>query len=882
MGTESAQSDAELLQAVREGNAPAYGQLYERHVVAARAMARQLVRSAEVEDVVAEAFTKILDLVGRGGGPDTSFRTYLLTVVRRTVHDRSRVESREVSTGEIEEYDPGVPFIDPALAGLEKSLIARAYLSLPERWRAVLWHTEVERAKPAQVAPLLGLSANGVAALAYRAREGLRQAYLQLHLGAPPRRECRPVLGTMGAYVRGGLARRESKAVDEHVKSCEECHGVLLELADVNRGLRVMVGPLIAGPMFGGYAAALAKAMATGGAGGLLGVLRRLRQTPRQQQAMMAGGMAVLVATAAGLLLVSDERPLQAAPPAATPVAQSPIMPEPVPVDAPSDSDTPVPVRAPSPSEAPARVPPPARTPKPGPARLRVTIEPMGALVRAETGLIALRLHNYGGSVSESLSADVRLPSGVTLIPSSAARSGFAVSAARPSTVSSGRRESGVSSAQGVSASAGREGGAAISGAVEGAAGRGGGAVAEAAAGRGVGAMASAGVEGAVGRRSDEAPPKSGGAGGQKPGGASGPKITMDGWSCRPSSSGARCTRKPLAAGQGTSVFLRVLVAERAPEGGGPSVRVAAGPLRVQAKARHGVRASGAPARFATDGPVTVRAIGNTLLSCPREVTSCAEARRRAGAQRDNDLWPMMALDLDDRPETRSSSGAKLTLPKGGKVVWAGLYWSAAGGEAGPIKLRPPGRRRYVTVKPADAAVRELPLGPVYQAFADVTHLVGKSGTYWAADAPMEEGPARHAGWSLVLVVADPGEPYGQAVVLDTATVIGGASKRVRFPLGGLTPAQAPARAELVVWEGDVDLRGDKVSLGTGALTPVGGDRDRENVFDGSARGVPELTFGVDVDTVTAVLGADPGLTIVTDKDVVLFGAVAVSVPARR
>ncbi|MEV4470264.1 sigma-70 family RNA polymerase sigma factor [Nonomuraea salmonea] len=790
MGTESPQSDAELLQAVREGNAAAYGQLYERHVAAARALARQLVRSAEVEDVVAEAFTKILDLVGRGGGPDSGFRTYLLTVVRRTVHDRSRVESRQVSTGEIEQYDPGVPFVDPALVGLEKSLIARAYLSLPERWRAVLWHTEVERARPAEVAPLLGLSANGVAALAYRAREGLRQAYLQMHLGAPPQRECRPVLGKMGAYVRGGLARRDSKTVDDHVKACEECHGVLLELTDVNRGLRVMVGPLIAGPMFGGYAAALAKVMAGGGAGGLLGVVRRLRRASRQQQAMLAGGTAVLVATAAGLLLVSDERPLRAEPPAFTPVAQSPATPDPVQVEAPPE--TPVPVRAPTPSEAPARVPPPADPePKPGPARLRATIEPLGALVRAEPGMIAIRLRNHGGSPSATLTADVRLPAGVTLIPAAKGGSGFAVA---------------------------------------------------------------------------------------------GPVRMVDGWSCRPAASGARCVRKALAAGQGTAVFLRVAVAGEAPHSKGPSVLVAAGGLRVRARAEHGVRAMGAPARFATDGRVSVRAIGNTLLSCPRNAMSCAEARRRAGTQRDNDLWPMSALDLDDRPETESSSGAALTLPKGGEIVWAGLYWSAAGEEAGPIKLRPPGRRHYVTVRPADVAVRELPPGPVYQAFADVSDLVAgarRSGTWWAADAPMREGAARHAGWSLVLIVTDPDEPYSQAMVLDTATVVGGAARRVRLPLGGLTPAAAPARAELVAWEGDADLQGDKVSLGSGPLTPVGGGRDRANVFDGSSGGVAELTFGVDVDTVSAELGVDPGLTIVTDKDVILFGVAALSVRAR-
>ncbi|MEV0386543.1 sigma-70 family RNA polymerase sigma factor [Nonomuraea sp. NPDC050643] len=779
MGVESPQSDADLLQAVREGNAAAYGELYERHVGAARALAGQLARRAEVEDVVAESFTKILEMVGRGGGPESGFRTYLLTAVRRTVYDRSRIESRQVTTGEIELYDPGMPFVDPALVGLEKSLIARAYLSLPERWRAVLWHTEVERAKPAEVAPLLGLSANGVAALAYRAREGLRQAYLQMHLGAPPPHDCRPVLGKMGAYVRGGLARRDSKVIDEHVNGCEECHGVLLELTDVNRGLRVMVGPLIAGPLFGGYAVTLAKsAVAGGGAGGLLRVFGWVRRVPGPQAAVAAGTVAV-VAAAATLLLVADERPMRRTP-ETPPVAQPPVSARPVPV----------PVPLPLPSRQPARVPP-VKQSKPGPARLRATIDALGALVRAQPGIVGIRLRNYGEAPSEELAAHVDLPPGVTLVPP--ARRGHGVALLDP-----------------------------------------------------------------VG--------------------------TVDGWACRPSGGGARCARRPLEAGQGTAVFLRVLVAEKAPQGAGPALRVAAGSLRVSARAEEGVRTTGAPARFATDGKVAVRAIGNALLSCPEERAGCQEARRREGAQRDNDLWPMTALDQDDRSDTDASSGAALSLPKGGEVVWAGLYWSAASGKPGPIKIRPPGRSRYLTVRPSHVALRELPLGPAYQAFADVSDLVGdarKNGTWWAADAPMEEGVSRHAGWSLVLIVTDPAEPYSQAVVLDTATVVGGESRRVHIPLGGLSPAASPARVELVTWEGDADLRGDRVSLGSGALTPAAGDRDAANVFDGSSNGVAEMTFGADVDTVSAELGVDPGLTIVTDKDVVLFGVAALSVRAR-
>ncbi|MFC7103537.1 zf-HC2 domain-containing protein [Nonomuraea rubra] len=214
------------------------------------------------------------------------------------------------------------------------------------------------------------------------------------------------MLGKLGAYVRGGLARRDSKAVDEHVSACEECHGVLLELTDVNRGLRVMVGPLIAGPLFGGYAAALARPGAVG-AGGALRLLRRLRRVPRQQQVAVAGGtVAVTAAVLASLLLVSDEKPV-VRPPAITPVAQPPASVAPVPV----------PVPVPLPTQRPAQVPPPAKKDKPGKARLRATIDALGSLVRAQPGIVGIRLRNYGESATEELAAQVDLPDGVTLVP---------------------------------------------------------------------------------------------------------------------------------------------------------------------------------------------------------------------------------------------------------------------------------------------------------------------------------------------------------------------------------------------------------------------------------------------------------------------------------
>ncbi|HMO10501.1 MAG TPA: zf-HC2 domain-containing protein, partial [Actinotalea sp.] len=87
----------------------------------------------------------------------------------------------------------------------------------------MLWYTEVEGLSAAEIAPILGLTANGVAALAYRAREGLRQAYLQQHLAAPQSEACTLVNSKLGAYVRGGLAKRETQLVDSHLEECHAC-----------------------------------------------------------------------------------------------------------------------------------------------------------------------------------------------------------------------------------------------------------------------------------------------------------------------------------------------------------------------------------------------------------------------------------------------------------------------------------------------------------------------------------------------------------------------------------------------------------------------------------------------------------------------------------
>ena len=230
--------DGELIAAVREGDMDAYGQLFRRHARTALGVAFRLTRSAaEADDLVAEAFVRVLAAVRGGGGPSGGFRAYLLTTVRNTARDRARADHRLELSGDMGRHDPGVPWEDTALARLESGLAARAFDSLPERWQRVLWRTAVEGASPAEVAPHFGLTANGAAALAYRAREGLRQAYLQQHVARPYAHGA--TVDRLGAWVRGGLPVRERERVDAHLDGCADCRTLAAELVDVSDNLYV-------------------------------------------------------------------------------------------------------------------------------------------------------------------------------------------------------------------------------------------------------------------------------------------------------------------------------------------------------------------------------------------------------------------------------------------------------------------------------------------------------------------------------------------------------------------------------------------------------------------------------------------------------------------
>lgn len=237
--------DADLLAAAGEGDEEASDELFRRHHTAVLRYARGLVRDQHLaEDLTSEAFTRTFAAMRQGGGPRDACRPYLYTVVRNTATDWARGARRTVVTDEVAEWASDSEEEPPDVDELDA--LVRAFRSLPERWQTVLWYTVIEDEPVGQVAELLGMEKGAVSQLAFRAREGLRQAFLVAGSGGRP--ECAEFTAQLAASVRRP-GRRRSRALRQHLEACEECRRASKEMADINGRLRraLPVGAVLLG-----------------------------------------------------------------------------------------------------------------------------------------------------------------------------------------------------------------------------------------------------------------------------------------------------------------------------------------------------------------------------------------------------------------------------------------------------------------------------------------------------------------------------------------------------------------------------------------------------------------------------------------------------------
>ncbi|CAL9493224.1 sigma-70 family RNA polymerase sigma factor [Streptomyces sp. enrichment culture] len=393
-------ADSDLIARMRSGEDAAYEELYRRHAPAVRRYARTCCRDGHTaDDLTAEVFARMLQAVRGGSGPEHAVRAYLLTSVRRVAATWTQSAKREQLVDDFAVFAVQAAHLSDAsdtdtlelgadvraLHEAEQSLAMQAFRSLPERWQAVLWHTEVEDESPSEVATLFGLDANGTRVLASRAREGLKQAYLQAHVSAALAEDegCARHADQLGTYARGRLRTRAERGLRKHLEECARCRLAAAQIQEVAGGIPAVVPVAVIG-WFGaaGYAkvaalvaggttaagAAGAASAAAGGAtgGGAAGGLASEGMGAPAKAGIAAGVTAVAAAAAIAIALSGNEAPPE--PPRAAPAPSAPVVRE----EPPAPEETPGPVPSAPPAAAPARSTPapppaPARTPSPRP-----------------------------------------------------------------------------------------------------------------------------------------------------------------------------------------------------------------------------------------------------------------------------------------------------------------------------------------------------------------------------------------------------------------------------------------------------------------------------------------------------------------------------------
>ena len=239
--------DGELTARAADGDSTAFEALYRRHADSAWRLAFAVTGNADdAADAVSDAFTRVFQALPTSQLSEGDFRPYLLAATRNAAIDTVRRGGRTQPTATMELLDSAAVAAGPhdrVVASVDMALIVRAFLDLPERWRSVLWLTEVEGIPAREAGPMLGLTPNAAAQLAVRARAGLRERFLQAHLRAAAG-SCTFTVERLGAYVAGALSPRDVAKVDQHLAGCADCRARQAELEDLGGLLRRVAIPL--------------------------------------------------------------------------------------------------------------------------------------------------------------------------------------------------------------------------------------------------------------------------------------------------------------------------------------------------------------------------------------------------------------------------------------------------------------------------------------------------------------------------------------------------------------------------------------------------------------------------------------------------------------
>lgn len=332
------------------------------------------IGAADAEDVVQEAFVRMMRVPADGTGSPRRYEAYFDSTVRHLCIDHMRSRGRETELPAPEDLP------QTRSERTEQRILVREVLAaMPPSARSVLVKNHLEGRSVTEISQDLGISANACSAMLYRARRAFRERYLSSHLLPTRNDDCAAVRALMvaAALEPGGEVAAEVAA---HRRECEDCESQYAFLLSARSAAAsaLLPGALAAMTAGGGLLALLAPAKGGAGAGSAGSAGAGAGGVAASTVAIAAGTVLVVAAVSAVAIsgLRPDSAPTTAVPPSpvstsAPPAGDDAAAPatagetaEPAAAHA-SETAVPPPATAP-PSAAPT--PPPTRAVSPAPA----------------------------------------------------------------------------------------------------------------------------------------------------------------------------------------------------------------------------------------------------------------------------------------------------------------------------------------------------------------------------------------------------------------------------------------------------------------------------------------------------------------------------------
>jgi RNA polymerase sigma-70 factor (ECF subfamily) len=170
--------DVQLIQCAQQGDAQAFGELYERYAPRVfRYLYAHLDNRLDAEDLTEEVFLRVWKTLGGYTEQGVPFLAFLFRVARNALIDhyrRSAKSEQEASIEDLHLRDHEPEPVDAVTNTLEHQQLRQVMQQLREDYRTVLALRFLSELSPEETAKAMGRSAGAVRVLQHRALAALR------------------------------------------------------------------------------------------------------------------------------------------------------------------------------------------------------------------------------------------------------------------------------------------------------------------------------------------------------------------------------------------------------------------------------------------------------------------------------------------------------------------------------------------------------------------------------------------------------------------------------------------------------------------------------------------------------------------------------------